>query len=691
MKRLSFVNQIRIGMIFILLAFFPNLSAQVTIRLNIDLLQGINDSSITVSTEPPLSPAEIESMFDGDYATFVTVPNADSLRVLLQSDSLLRFSETKVFFGNPGNWSLETANSIYDLIHHTGSYQLLVNARPCQFLAPDSVSFAELHARLVRLTVRNPQYPQITVMEWALKQDIRLTSLYITPYPPRLLPNTTLKLRVKLVTQDNRLYPYFLPEPLIWQSANPSVAVTDSSGQLYGISTGNTEITVQPAGLPLTGSAPVYVETDFQSQNASPKTSRVVLILQDPITDNGQKLHQRFGWIDPLALVSQIVAEFDSISEGVTHFDIVDTLDTNFLFTRYYGNFLTVDSLVAYYSTPGWPKLVTAHQNGQLWFDYHEMLDVFQLCARRNNGEIDEVWVYGHPYCGMYESILAGQNAFWWNAPPLTGTGCVKLLSIMGLNYERGVAEALHSFGHRAESAMRHVYGRWNIHSTDPNNWELFTRYDKEIPGGAHVGNIHYPPNGVQDYDYANPNFVITYADNWKRYPYILNETRSVNCTEWGCSHLDYMRWWFRHLPRYKGATDHILNNWWYYMLDYEAAVDSGNAQGGYVNLPSGEKPPVAEQFLLEQNYPNPFNPETHLRFRISGFPKGAGGLVELKIFDLLGREVKTLLNRQLPAGCYTVRWDGTNRTGQPVASGIYFYRLVIGDHILVRKMVLIR
>ncbi len=406
--------------LFILSALtFCNLSAQVTVRQNIDIRQGICDSSIIVSTAPQLPSNQVERMFDGNPGTFAHLSNVDSLQVTLRVDSSLQFVEAKVFFGNQGNWSLETANSLYDLTFKTGSYQLLVNARTCLFLVADSAVFSEQQAKFIRMTVRNSQSHTINVGEWGLRSNITFTSLYMLPNPPRLLPNTSLKLRVKLVGQDNRLYPYNLPAPLQWQSADHSIAMVDSSGRVHGIAVGTTEITVSARGIPLTGHAPVSVETDFQSVNASPKTSRVVLVLQDPLTGNGQRLHQRFGWINPLDLVPDIVAEFDSISEGVAHFEIVDTIDTNLLFTRYYGAFLTVDSLVAYFSVPGWPKLVRAHQNGQLAFDYLELINYFQLCTRRDNGEIDEIWVYGYPYCGLYESILAGQNAFWWNAPPL--------------------------------------------------------------------------------------------------------------------------------------------------------------------------------------------------------------------------------------------------------------------------------
>ncbi len=74
----------------------------------------------------------------------------------------------------------------------------------------------------------------------------------------------------------------------------------------------------------------------------------------------------------------------------------------------------------------------------------------------------------------------------------------------------------------------------------------------------------------------------------------------------------------------------------------------------------------VPESFTLGQNYPNPFNPGTHFGLRIANF-----GMVTVKVFDMLGREVKTLVNEQLQPGTYEVDFDGSN-----LASGTYIYQL---------------
>jgi hypothetical protein len=89
----------------------------------------------------------------------------------------------------------------------------------------------------------------------------------------------------------------------------------------------------------------------------------------------------------------------------------------------------------------------------------------------------------------------------------------------------------------------------------------------------------------------------------------------------------------------------------------------------------------VPDRFSLDQNYPNPFNPATHFGFRITDF-----GFVSLKVFDVLGREVATLVNDMRQPGIYAVQWDASS-----YPSGVYFYCLKAGNNISARKMLLIK
>ncbi len=94
----------------------------------------------------------------------------------------------------------------------------------------------------------------------------------------------------------------------------------------------------------------------------------------------------------------------------------------------------------------------------------------------------------------------------------------------------------------------------------------------------------------------------------------------------------------------------------------------------------------VPNGFALEQNYPNPFNPETSIHYRIPD-----ASHVTLTVYNSLGQVVQTLVNKSLPAGEYSVRWNGRDQLGNKVSSGMYFYRIEAGDFIKTRKMILMK
>ena len=94
----------------------------------------------------------------------------------------------------------------------------------------------------------------------------------------------------------------------------------------------------------------------------------------------------------------------------------------------------------------------------------------------------------------------------------------------------------------------------------------------------------------------------------------------------------------------------------------------------------------IPNQIILHQNYPNPFNPVTTLRYELP-----ENGMVNITIYDMLGRQVKTLVNQAQDAGYRSVVWDATNDYGKPVSAGIYLYQIQAGEYMQTRKMVLLK
>lgn len=110
--------------------------------------------------------------------------------------------------------------------------------------------------------------------------------------------------------------------------------------------------------------------------------------------------------------------------------------------------------------------------------------------------------------------------------------------------------------------------------------------------------------------------------------------------------------------------------------------VELGGTVSGISN-PSNGIPVITG---LEQNYPNPFSDFTNIKFQLAGADH-----VVLKVYDLLGKEITTLVNEKLSGGEYNFIWDGTNSEGTKVNGGLYFYRLSSGSQLFTGQMTLIR
>ncbi len=112
-------------------------------------------------------------------------------------------------------------------------------------------------------------------------------------------------------------------------------------------------------------------------------------------------------------------------------------------------------------------------------------------------------------------------------------------------------------------------------------------------------------------------------------------------------------------------------------------ALDDGG--GEYLSLEASVTLPP-KPLTLYQNYPNPFNPVTTVSFFMPRDER-----VDLVIYNVEGKTVRTLVRESRKAGRYTVPWNGRNNLGHPVSSGVYYYRLRVGKDVLTRKMVIIR
>ncbi len=112
-----------------------------------------------------------------------------------------------------------------------------------------------------------------------------------------------------------------------------------------------------------------------------------------------------------------------------------------------------------------------------------------------------------------------------------------------------------------------------------------------------------------------------------------------------------------------------------------------GNPVYGITDVEDNHNAIIPQEYALYQNYPNPFNPTTTIKYSIpSVISSGARNLVTLKVYDVLGNEIATLVNEEKSAGEYQVNFDASK-----LASGIYFYQLKAGSFVQTKKMILLK
>jgi hypothetical protein len=286
------------------------------------------------------------------------------------------------------------------------------------------------------------------------------------------------------------------------------------------------------------------------------------MVVYDPVVDSasGVRLSQKMNWLRPEDLTAGYLADILEASAGLARYQVVQRLDVAEFPIKADGFRYTLQSYVDVLRgavPPHQPDLV----------DYGEFLKKFNILQRVAANEVDEIWVFGFPFAGFYESTMGGAGAFWCNSEPLPNTSsCPKKFIIMGFSLERGVGEMHEAFGHRIEAIMERVYAR---SKTEANLWKKFIRYDKSHPGQSECGNIHFAPNSDRDYDWGNLRFVDSRCDDWYNFPNFKGVVKKVNCAEWGNGEIRaHHRWWMKHIPKAAGRTNNIANNWWQYILD---------------------------------------------------------------------------------------------------------------------------
>lgn len=320
----------------------------------------------------------------------------------------------------------------------------------------------------------------------------------------------------------------------------------------------------------------VLISDNYNHLNAFEKnglTIKVIVLNFDPLIPEreNKQLHLVYGWNDPRKLAEEYISDIKDVSRGYINYKIVEWNDLNVFPAKIDGYVYTSAEFI-----DCWEKKSKWHQPDSV--DYEKIAVDYDLIKKIKIDEIDEVWIFGAPYFGYWESAMLGPGAFYINGGIYDKVSTNKPFVVMGFNYERGVAEMIHDLSHRTESTMTRIYGGWAIDQLT-TTWAKFAANEFQSNSLSAVGTCHYPPNGERDYDYKNTRSVRSNANDWLNFPFFKGDTITVNCETWGGPdyHRNYMKWWFSRLPNASGVySDGRLNNWWEYVFNYNKYDETG-------------------------------------------------------------------------------------------------------------------
>lgn len=318
-----------------------------------------------------------------------------------------------------------------------------------------------------------------------------------------------------------------------------------------------------------------------------PLTLRVLVLNYDPIvpSEGNSRLSEVFKWNNPARMATQYREAMEYASGGYLTFEIVEWRNLNEIYALQDGFRYTIEEYVKNRKQgKGWRKEIVA--------DYPRLLREQNVAPLVDDGRVDEVWIFSDHYFGLWEASMAGPGAFFINGGVYPEVPTKRPFAFYGFNYERGVAEMMHNTSHRTEATMNRAYGPWNL-KEPTNNWEKFSANRDQSGGLAGVGTCHWPANAASDYDYDNRREASSWASGFLTYPKVDFTRKVVSRDTWSKGpdyHLDYMKWYFAHLPRAAGVNDDgRQNNWLKYIFDFQSYDAKGKPLPASAQLLSGD------------------------------------------------------------------------------------------------------
>ena len=355
-------------------------------------------------------------------------------------------------------------------------------------------------------------------------------------------------------------------------------------------------------------------------------------------------------------------------------------------YTLYNVDFINADTGWVGGDNPSITEIMRTTDRGLSW-------ELYTLSNASDWGNNDIEFVYGNPGDPPSGFVSAGLSIVWkttdygenWDNLGWGGCGANSLLSISFVNKDEGWFVGERSTGLEVTIVHTSDGGQTYLTQTNPTNPDdkmtgvSFATSQQGVAVGV-SGTILYTSDGGQNWE-IRPNSGISWwsvflTESGKAWAVGINGS-IVYSTDWG----------YTWTSQQSGVSCHLWEV--FFINDNEGWIVGGGVgqpgvilhttNGGVVSDVNENN--IISQFELHQNYPNPFNPNTNIRYQI---PERS--FVTLKVFDVLGNEVASLLNEEKEAGSYESTFNADGLT-----SGIYFYQLKAGKFIETKKMILIK
>jgi hypothetical protein len=329
------------------------------------------------------------------------------------------------------------------------------------------------------------------------------------------------------------------------------------------------------------------------------KTAKVVVVIYDPVLEDqgGVRLTTFVKANDPRHCSRILVDVIRQASWGYLNYEIVDVITVDGYPKKVDGFRYTDASFLAAREKQQWQPSPSS---------YRGILQENGLIERAKKEGITEVWLWGAS--GMHFDEFAGwvkdrytrfgptDNEWLYRPYDIPGDEMGHTFWVMGFNYEVGADNMIHSYTHRVESQCALAFGDgvWDP-KTRRDPWNVFTFLENDFPGHpSMVGNCHVPPNGKEGYDYGNARVVMSWADNWSRYPDLRGDPRPVSREDWGGTQFGYQKWILEHLPKGPGHTEWGYDNWWVYVANVDGDLPAWTPpEPGRLQLPPDYPPPA--------------------------------------------------------------------------------------------------